>query len=187
MNGRILIVDDDSDTATALAELLRRRGFDAQHVTSGSDCLDQLARYSADVVVTDVLMLNMSGLELCQALRTLHPEVLTIMLTGRGGLDLAVSAIRVGAYDYLTKPVPIAALEVSLMRALAHVELRRELMRLREAVVVAPLEMITLAEMQRRYVREVLDATAGNKTRAARLLGIDRRSLYRRLSALQDE
>jgi two-component system response regulator HydG len=134
VKGRILIVDDDSDTASMLAELLRRRGYAAEAATSGRRCLEQVSQCLVDVVVTDVLMPEMSGLDLCQALRTSHPEVLTIMLTGRGGRDVAVSAIRAGAYDYLTKPVGVAALEVSIMRALAHVELRRELMRLREVV-----------------------------------------------------
>jgi len=111
---------------------VRRKGYAAEAATSGRGCLEQVSEGPVDVVVTDVLMPDMSGLDLCQALRTSHPEVLTIMLTGRAGLDVAVSAIRAGAY--LTKPVGVAVLEVSILRALAHVELRRELMRLREVV-----------------------------------------------------
>src|SRR6185503_4852249 len=131
MRGKILVVDDEQDTANVLAELLTRRGFAAQAASGGEDCLDQLIWYPADVVVTDVMMPGMSGLELCATLRTTHPELLSIVLTGRSGLDSAIAAIRAGAYDYISKPVTIAALEVSLTRALAHVELQRELAELR--------------------------------------------------------
>ena len=135
MRGRILVVDDEQDTASALAELLQRRGFIAEALTGGEECLARLAAdFAADVVITDVMMPNMSGLELCGTLRELHRDVLSIVLTGRGGLDVAIMAIRAGAYDYVVKPVVVSALEIAIDRALGHLRIRRELALLQAAV-----------------------------------------------------
>src|SRR5688500_10216903 len=103
MRGRIMIVDDEQDTANVIAEMLQRRGFDAEAARGGDDCLERLSRSPVDVVVTDVMMPGMSGLQLCERLHETHPEVLPIVLTGRGGLDIAISAMRAGAYDYISK------------------------------------------------------------------------------------
>jgi DNA-binding NtrC family response regulator len=129
--GTVLVVDDDGGSANALRALLCMRGFAATAVPSAAACLEHLERAPADVVVTDVHMPVRSGIELCEDLRGLHPGVLALVLTGRGDLPVAVAAMRAGAYDYLTKPVVIEAVEIALVRAMAHVELRREVGRLR--------------------------------------------------------
>jgi two-component system, NtrC family, response regulator AtoC len=131
MRGRILVVDDEQDTASAIAELLVRRGFTARAVAGASACLEEVPRAPTDVVVTDVMMPGVSGIELCEQLRTTYPEILSIVLTGRGGIDVATSALRAGAYDFLCKPIAIAALELALTRAMVHIELQRELSNLR--------------------------------------------------------
>jgi two-component system, NtrC family, response regulator AtoC len=131
MRGRILVVDDEQDTAAAIAELLVRRGFTARAVAGAAACMDEVPRAPTDVVVTDVMMPGISGIQLCEHLRTAHPEVLSIVLTGRGGIDVATSALRAGAYDFLCKPIAIAALEIALTRAMVHIELQRELANLR--------------------------------------------------------
>src|SRR5437868_10725631 len=104
MHGTILIVDDDIDTAELVREALQKRGFDARAVHSAQACLDDLREHVADVVVTDIQMAEMSGIELCHALHREHPEILTIVITGASGLETAIAAIRAGAYDYITKP-----------------------------------------------------------------------------------
>jgi len=101
---------------------------------SGQAALEHLRTTPADVVVTDVQMAGLSGIELCQELRQRHPDLLPIVLTGQGGLDTAIAAIRAGAYDFITKPVKMDALAVALSRAIQHRSLREEVKRLRHLV-----------------------------------------------------
>ena len=75
----------------------------------------------------------MSGIELCQELRSRYPDLLPIVLTGQGGLDTAIAAIRAGAYDFITKPVKVDALAIAVGRAIEHLSLKREVKRLRSA------------------------------------------------------
>jgi DNA-binding NtrC family response regulator len=133
MSGSILVVEDDHDTADLLREGLRRRGFEARAVHSAQECIEFLHTHSVDIVVTDVGMPGMSGIELCAYLREHHRDLLAIVVTGQTGLDLAISAIRVGAYDFITKPVKMDALTIAVARAMDHVNLRRELQRLRSS------------------------------------------------------
>jgi two-component system response regulator HydG len=135
MRGRILVVDDEANTAELLAESLRQRGYAADGLTSARACLERLASSSAasGVVLMDVMMPEMSGIELCSAIRDRYPDVLPIVVTGRSDTDVAIAAIRAGAYDYITKPVAIRALELALIRALEHLALQQELARLRDA------------------------------------------------------
>ncbi len=133
VNGTILIVDDDDDTAVLLRDSLRKRGFDVDAVNSAQQCLEHLRTDPADVVVTDVQMAGMSGIDLCQELRQRYPDLLPIVLTGQGGLDTAIAAIRAGAYDFITKPVKVDALAIAVGRALEHLSLKREVKRLRTA------------------------------------------------------
>ena len=133
MNGTILIVDDDDDTAVLLRDSLRKRGFDVDSVNSAQQCLEHLRTDPADVVVTDVQMTGMSGIDLCQELRQRYPDLLPLVLTGQGGLDTAIAAIRAGAYDFITKPVKVDALAIAVGRALEHLSLKREVKRLRSA------------------------------------------------------
>src|SRR5215813_1004078 len=131
MDGTILIVDDDEDTAILLRDSLRKRGFDVESVNSAQQCLEHLRTDPTDVVVTDVQMSGMSGIELCQELRQRYPDLLPLVLTGQGGLDTAIAAIRAGAYDFITKPVKVDALAIAVQRAVEHLSLQREVMRLR--------------------------------------------------------
>jgi two-component system response regulator HydG len=134
VNGNILIVDDDDDTAILLRDSLRKRGFDVDAVNSAQQCLEHLRTDPADVVVTDVQMSGMSGIDLCQELRQRYPDLLTLVLTGQGGLETAIAAIRAGAYDFITKPVKVDALAIAVTRALDHLTLKREVKRLRQHV-----------------------------------------------------
>ena len=133
----VLLVDDDEDTRTLLHEGLKRRGFSVEAVESAQACLDWVRDHDVDVVVTDVQMPGISGVELCDQLRERHPHVLAIVLTGLGTYDTAIAAVRSGAYDYLAKPVKMDALVVALERAFGHLAVSREVRRLRQAVDVA--------------------------------------------------
>ncbi|MDQ3334813.1 MAG: sigma-54 dependent transcriptional regulator [Myxococcota bacterium] len=127
---RILVVDDEEDTALLLRDILKKRGFSVEACFSGQQCLDRLRRETVDVVITDVQMPQMTGIELCGQLMERYPDVAPIVLTGYGRLDVAISAMRNGAYDFINKPVKSEALEVAVVRALEHFALQREVKRL---------------------------------------------------------
>ena len=101
---------------------------------SGADALAALAEHDVDVVVTDLNMQGMTGLELCQRIVADRPDVPVIVITAFGSLETAVAAIRAGAYDFVTKPVEIEALAIAVRRAVEHRALRDEVKRLREVV-----------------------------------------------------
>ncbi len=130
----ILVIDDEEDTATLLCELLQRRGHRAVALLSGSRCLEYLRSGRADVVVTDIQMPGMTGIELCRELHLRHPDLLSIVVTGVADLQHADAAIRAGAYDFITKPVKWVRLESAINRALDHLAVRRAIHRAGAAV-----------------------------------------------------
>jgi DNA-binding NtrC family response regulator len=131
MRGTILLVDDDEDTRTMLGDLLRARGYQVKEVESAAACLERVRDFPIDIVVTDIQMPGMSGIELCGQLHERFPDVLSIVLTGIGDLDNAIAAIRAGAHDFLIKPAKVDALEVALERTFQHLAVKREVKRLR--------------------------------------------------------
>lgn len=116
--GKVLIVDDEEDTAMLVSDGLRRWGHETAYVTSGAQCLEHMCLEPVDVVITDVQMPDMSGIELCEQLRERHPECSSIVLTGHATGDIAIQASRAGAFDFLLKPARIAQLDTAIGRAL---------------------------------------------------------------------
>ena len=106
---RVLLVDDEREFVSALAERLNLRGFDADTATSGEEALEKIAASPPQVVLLDMLMPGMSGLEVLQRIKKDHPEVKVILLTGRGSWD-GIQGEREGAYDCLMKPIQIEEL-----------------------------------------------------------------------------
>ena len=144
MHGSILVVEDDPDTATLLRDALRRRGWEVDSVDSGPEALDHLHKTPVDVVVTDIAMPMMSGIELCEQLHALHPEVLPIVITGAGNLDVAISAIRAGAFDFILKPAKTDLVDIAVSRAMQQLVLKRQLKALRtQALEASSMEGIT--------------------------------------------
>ena len=131
MTGTILVIDDDNAAAELLRDLLRKRGFDATAVSSAQRALDHLVTYPTDLVVTDVYMPGMSGIELCATLRDRHPDLLSIVVTGHNDVETAVAAMRAGAHDFIAKPLTIDTVEIVVSRALEYLALHREVRRLR--------------------------------------------------------
>lgn len=136
MSGRILIVDDDASLCEVLQAGLKRRGFETANAPSADTALHALDAREFDVVLTDVNMSGMSGPALCRHIRDSHPGVIVIMITAFGSAENAVAAIRAGAYDFVTKPIEVEELAMTLDRAVEHRALREEVRRLRQMVVV---------------------------------------------------
>jgi two-component system response regulator HydG len=127
----VLIVDDEADHCAALELWLQRAGYDVVSVSSGVEALAALSAADFDVVLTDIAMQGMNGIELCEHILGARPDVPVIVVTGQGSLQTAVSALRTGAYDFITKPVESELLTHSVARAVQHRRLQGELTRLR--------------------------------------------------------
>jgi two-component system response regulator AtoC len=134
MTGNVLIVDDDQSMAETLTKAMTRRGFVVTWKTSAADGLELLEAQDFDVVVTDLHMEGMNGFAFCERVTANRPDVPVVMITAFGSLDSAVSAMRVGAYDFITKPFDVEALRLTLSRAVQHRRLRDEVKRLRRVV-----------------------------------------------------
>ncbi|HXU73498.1 MAG TPA: sigma-54 dependent transcriptional regulator [Polyangia bacterium] len=129
---RILIVDDEANARTALAELLRDEGYSVEMAADGFKALPKLEEFAPDVVVTDLKMPGLTGLELMEKVRERDPECVVIVMTAFGAVESAVQAMRQGAADYLTKPVNLDELSLVLTRELERKRLRSEAGQLRE-------------------------------------------------------
>jgi two-component system response regulator HydG len=124
--GRILVVDDEAHARAELARLLQHEGFEVRAEPDGASALATAAEFAPEVVVTDLKMPAMDGLELLRHLRALDRDVPVIVATAFGKVASAVAAMRAGAEDYLTKPIDFDALLLALDRALERRALRTE-------------------------------------------------------------
>jgi EAL domain-containing protein (putative c-di-GMP-specific phosphodiesterase class I) len=124
-----LIVDDDDDTRKVVTRLVKRAGFDVVDVDSGSTAIAALAAGRFDVVISDVQMPDCDGLQLLRAVRRVDLDIPVILITGAPSIEAAASAVELGAFRYLTKPLATEALERTLEHAVrthALARLRRE-------------------------------------------------------------
>ncbi len=121
----ILLVDDDPAYRRALANELRRAEYEVILAGSGAEALAALTSNQPDVVLLDLQLPDMSGLDVLKAIREQQPACDVIMLTGHGTIDTAIEAIRAGAFDYLSKPCPLDELEVRIQRAQERQALRK--------------------------------------------------------------
>jgi two-component system response regulator HydG len=128
---RILAVDDEVATLEAIAEVLSAWGHRVETATEGHEALKKALDFRPDVVLSDVVMPETSGLWLLRALREELPDCPVIFLTGRATIDTAVEAIREGAYDFIEKPLDTARLKVCISRALERRDTEREVQGLR--------------------------------------------------------
>jgi DNA-binding NtrC family response regulator len=121
----ILMVDDDAAFRHVMSGELQRLGYEVATAASGEEALQRLAAGEFDVVVLDLRLPGMGGLETLRSVNARAPSTEVIMLTGHGSIDTAIEAIRMGAFDYVVKPCPLDELDVRMQRALEHRALRR--------------------------------------------------------------
>lgn len=131
---RLLVVDDEPSARTGLEKLLGSEGYRVWGASDGSAALERIDDVAPDVVITDLKMPGMDGLELIDRIRARDLRTPIVVVTAFGDVASAVSAMRRGAEDYLTKPIDIDALLVSIERALEHRDLRSEAENLRRQI-----------------------------------------------------
>lgn len=172
-NPRILIVDDDPIVAESLAEFLKREGYDAVTTGDGTEAMDLLdstqsgAARSAPIglVITDVNMPRTGGMELLRDVRKKHPAVATIVITGFGKIESAVEAIKLGAVDYLTKPVVDDELRIAVNKAMQQHALLAENVTLKSQLTERfGMGNLVGADYRMQKVYDLVEAVAESKT-----------------------
>lgn len=113
----VLLVDDDEDARFLIGSMLRRRGFEVETVGSAAECLAHLEASPSRVVVTDVQMPEMSGIDLCRQIRERFPEVIAVVVSGAATKHVMAEVAAAGAFSFLPKPVRIVDLEAMILNA----------------------------------------------------------------------
>jgi len=164
---QVLVVDDEQETCDLLTLVLEREGYAVTACTSAARALELVGAQDFDLVLTDLSMPEMGGLELCERVLGTRPNVPVLVITGQGSLESAIGAIRVGAYDFLTKPVDPKLVVVASARAIEHRGLEEEVKRLRSFAPVddeALDNIVGMSSAMRRVfglVSRVADSDAG--------------------------
>jgi DNA-binding NtrC family response regulator len=138
MTERLLCVDDDEDACELLAASLRQFGYQVEATTSPPQALELVVTKDYHAVISDLSMAEMDGLQLCERILEKRPGIPVIVVTGQGSMEAAIGAMRVGAYDFITKPVDPKLLGLSVARAVRTQHLQTEVVRLREALSETP-------------------------------------------------
>ena len=130
--GRVLVVDDEANARTALVELLEQEGYEVASASDGKKALERMTELEPEVVLTDLKMPVLDGIELLRRGKQGWPETAFVVMTAFGSIDTAVEAIKLGAENYLTKPVDVGALSAIVGRALEKARLSSEAAQLRQ-------------------------------------------------------
>src|SRR5229473_5060451 len=131
---RVLVVDDEENLRLVLRTLLRRHGYEVETAESGEEALGMVDSFGPDVVLTDVRMPKMGGLDLLTTLKAKGNEATVIVMSAYGNMDLALEAIKAGAYDYVQKPFKHEEIVLTLRKAEERESLRKENRALREEI-----------------------------------------------------
>lgn len=134
MKPRILVVDDELFIRQVVADFLSMEGYEVRVAADGVLAQQELAKAAFDIVVTDLKMPNMSGLQLLNHITQAYPTTLTVIMTGFGTVESAINAMKQGAYDYVLKPFKTDEIIQVVRRALQQKQLKAENLRLREAI-----------------------------------------------------
>ena len=156
---RILVVDDEKVIREILADFLSMEGFWVRTAEDGSAALVELSRHPYDLVLSDLKMPNMGGLELLQAIAKHTPNVVTVIMTGFGTVETAIDAMKRGAYDYILKPFKVEEVVHTIRRGLEKQKLTAENLRLRESLSLYKVsEAIAASLSLEEVVRTLVDA-----------------------------
>jgi len=180
-SARLLLVDDDERLRERLLRAMRSRGIRTEAAEDAAAALRIAETFDPDCAVLDLRMPGCDGLELLRDLRERSPELRVLILTGYGSIATAVSSVRGGAVDYLTKPADADQILAALGLAPAEAEgSSPDPSDTRPTETAAP----SLERVEWEHIQRVLADCDGNVSRAARTLGLHRRTLQRKLATL---
>ena len=162
---RILVVDDEANMRRTVSANLTKRGYSVASASCGRDAVDLAASEQFDLLITDLKMPDMEGIEVFREIRALAPDIVAVMITGHASIESAVTALRAGIYDYLVKPFNMDEALVAIERALEHRRLSAENVRLRrELADKHRLENIVGKSDPMQQVYELVHKVAGSET-----------------------
>ena len=167
----MLVVDDDATFRNRLCRAFRDRGCEAHEADTAQETYRLASSVSPDLVLLDLKLPGLNGLELVQNIKKLDSTIALIILTGYGSIATAMQALRLGADHYLTKPADVDQILD------AYRDLNRDFKQKQ-----TPTTVPSLARVEWEHIQRVLADCTGNISQAAKLLGIHRRSLQRKLS-----
>ena len=123
---KILVAEDDTLNRKNLEELLKSCGYAVKAVADGKQAMDEFVHDRYDLVITDIRMPHVDGLELLRFVKDINPDNLVVLITGFGSVNSAVDAMKLGAFDYITKPLKDDLVKLTMARALSYVRLKEE-------------------------------------------------------------
>jgi len=147
MPEKILIVDDESHVRESTRRLLDRKGYDVEGAESGSEALDKIAKDTFNLLLLDIKMPGMSGLELLRQAKEINPDIIALIMTGYGTVENAIEALELGALGFVRKPLPIDELANIIDDTLARGRMRTENARLRALMPLFELSKVFLSEV----------------------------------------
>jgi len=182
---RILVVDDEPVVRESIYEWFTQGDYPIEMAADGPEAMQKLQESSWDILLTDVKMPGMDGLELQQKAKELDPDITVIVMTAYASVDSAMKAIKEGAYDYVTKPLDPDDLEQIIDRAAERRQLVRENLELKQRIEAGQGQTegsprpgeLSLAEVEKRHIQDVLAQVSGDLSQAAKVLQIDEATL----------
>ncbi|GAC1538098.1 MAG: hypothetical protein NVS3B10_02550 [Polyangiales bacterium] len=163
---RVLVVDDEKFIRDILADFLGMEGYEVRTAEDGVAALQEISRGTYDVVISDLKMPKMGGIELLDEINRRVPNVLTVIMTGFGTVETAIDAMKRGAYDYVLKPFKVEEVVHIIQRALEKQRLAAENLRLREAVSLYKVSEAIAASLSLDEVMATVCDTALHEIRA---------------------
>ena len=125
-NKNILVVEDDNATRDTMVDLLSEAGYEVESATNGEEAIAMVREYSFDMVITDLKMPKGDGIQVLEEIKKIDNRTIVIICTGYGTVDTAVKAMKLGAYEYITKPIKIEEIKLVVQRALDYQRLKTE-------------------------------------------------------------
>ena len=163
---KILITDDERYVLEATMRRLRNRGYDVDGVASGKEALDRITGEPYDLLLLDIKMPDISGLELLRRARGINPEIMAVIVTGYGSVENAIEAMELGALGFVRKPVSIEELTAAIEGALARGRLQKENTRLKALLPLFELSKVILSEVDEGNLLDLILETATNGVQA---------------------
>ncbi len=133
-NGKILVAEDNQLNKDTLTEILTEEGYDVKAVNDGREGIEAFHQDKYDIIITDLRMPRVDGLEFLKYVKDQNRDSIVIMITGHGTISTAVSAMKTGAFDFITKPVKDELVKLSVSRAMSFARLRDENVSLKEHI-----------------------------------------------------
>jgi DNA-binding NtrC family response regulator len=182
---RILVVDDEPVVRESIYDWFSQGDYPIEMAADGPEAMQKMQESSWDILLTDVKMPGMDGLELQQKAKEVDPDITVIVMTAYASVDSAMQAIKEGAYDYVTKPLDPDDLEQIVNRAAERRQLVRENLELKQRIEAVRGETerklrpgeLSLAEVEKQHIQNVLVEVSGDLSRAAHALEIDEATL----------